>query len=145
MAGTLGGTLELKTEGVGRENLLDKLKGEGRIQLKKVEFHGWDLQASFASGVPHAGASRWPEGDGFFHVSDRSLEVNHLRLRAPQHEISLKGSVSFGRQADLTLESAGSNGGRNKTPGAERVMQISGPLEGPKVAIQTVSAQQPGD
>ena len=145
MAGTLGGTLELKTEGVGREALLDKLKGEGRIQLKRVEFRGWDLQASFASGSPHAGASHWPEGDGFFHVSDRSLEVNHLRLRAPQQEISLKGSVSFGRQADLTLESASGNSGKARTPGPERVMQISGPLEGPKVAIQTVSAQQPGD
>jgi AsmA-like C-terminal region/AsmA family len=145
MAGTAGGTLELKTEGVGREALLDKLKGEGRIQLKKIEFHGWDLQASFASGAPHAGASRWTEGEGFFHVSDRSLEVNHLRLRAPQQEISLKGSVSFGRQADLTLENASNSSGKAKTPGPERVMQISGPLEGPKVAIQTVSAQQPGD
>lgn len=145
MAGTLHGSLELKTEGLGREVLLDKLKGEGRIQLKKIEFRGWDLQASFASGAPHAGAGRWPEGDGFFHVSDRSLEVNYLRLRAPQQEISLKGSVSFGRQADLTLERAGTNSGKSKTSGPERVMQITGPLEGPKVAIQTVSAQQPGD
>lgn len=145
MAGTLGGTLELKTEGVGRDALLDKLKGEGRIQLKKVEFRGWDLQASFASGSPRTGASRWAEGDGFFHVSDRSFEVNHLQLRSPQQQISLKGSVSFGRQADLTLANESSGQNKTKTSGPERVMQISGPLEGPKVAIQTVSAQQPGD
>lgn len=145
IAGTLGGSLELRTEGVGRDVLLDKLKGEGRIQLKKVEFRGWDLQASFASGSPHAGASRWSEGEGFFHVSDRSLEVNHLQLRSPQQQISLKGSVSFGRQADLTLANEGSGASKAKSAGPERVMQISGPLEGPKVAIQTVSAQQPGD
>ncbi|MBS1839228.1 MAG: AsmA family protein [Acidobacteria bacterium] len=145
MAGTFGGTLNLETEGVGREVLLDKLKGEGRIQLKKTEFRGWDLQASLASGAPHAGASRWAEGDGVFHIGNRSLEVNHLRLRAPQQEISLKGSVSFGRQADLTVESAGSTGGKNKASGPEHVMQLTGPLEGPKVAIQAVSAQQPGD
>jgi uncharacterized protein involved in outer membrane biogenesis len=144
MLGTLGGTLELKTEGVGRDALLDKLKGEGRIQLKKVEFRGWDVQASFAAGTPHVGASRWTDGEGFFHVSERSLEVNHLRLRAPQQEVSLKGSVSFGRETDLTLESA-TGSGKTKAQGPERVMQISGPLEGPKVAIQTVSAQQPGD
>jgi hypothetical protein len=144
MTGTMGGSLELKTEGVGREALLDKLRGEGRIQLKKVEFRGWDVQASFAAGTPHVGASRWNEGDGVFHVSERSLEVNHLRLRAPQEEIRLKGSVSFGRQADLILENA-LGSGKQKVAGPERVMQISGPLEGPKVAIQNVSAQQPGD
>jgi hypothetical protein len=144
VTGTLSGSLELKTEGVGRDPLLDKLSGEGRIQLKKVEFRGWDVQASFAAGAPHAGASRWSDGEGVFHVSERSLELNHLRLRSPQEEISLKGSVSFGREADLTLEN-GAGASRAKVPSPQRVMQISGPLEGPKVAIQNVSAQQPGD
>jgi AsmA-like C-terminal region/AsmA family len=144
VAGILGGSLELKTEGVGRETLLDKLSGEGRIQLKKVEFRGWDVQASFAAGAPHAGASRWSDGEGVFHVSDRSLEVNHLRLRSPLEEVSLKGSISFGREADLTLENAAGTS-KAKVPSPQRVMQISGPLEGPKIAIQNISAQQPGD
>ena len=102
------------------------------------------MQASFAAGAPHAGASRWSDGEGVFHVSDRSLEVNHLRLRSPLEDISLKGSISFGREADLTLENAAGTS-RAKTPSPQRVMQISGPLEGPKVAIQNISAQQPGD
>jgi hypothetical protein len=144
VTGIMSGNLELKTEGVGREALLEKLRGEGRIQLKKVEFRGWDVQASFAAGTPHAGASRWSDGEGVFHVSERSLEVNHLLLRAAQEELRLKGSVSFGRQADLTLESA-SVAGKQRGSGPERVMQISGPIEGPKVAIQNISAQQPGD
>jgi len=143
IAGSLDGTLELKTEGVGREVLLDKLNGEGGVQLKKIEFRGWDVPASFASGAPHAGASRWADGEGVFHVSARSVELNHLRLRAPQEEVSLKGSISFGREADLPLDSTAL--GKTKTPRPERVMQISGPLEGPKVAIQTVAPQQPGD
>jgi len=143
VAGTLDGTLELKTEGVGREALLDKLTGEGHLQLKKIEFRGWDVPASFAAGAPHVGVSRWTDGDGVFHVSARSVEVNYLQLRAPQEEISLKGSVSFGREADLTLDSVAST--KTKTPRPERVMQISGPLEGPRVAIQTVAPQQPGD
>ena len=143
VAGTLDGALDLKTEGVGRDALLEKLTGEGNIQLKKIEFRGWDVPASFASGAPHAGASRWSDGDAVFHVSARSVEVNHLRLRAQQEEVSLKGSISFGRDADLTLESPAS--GNAKTPRPDRIMQINGPLEAPRVAIQTVVPQQPGD
>jgi hypothetical protein len=142
-AGALDGTMDLKTEGVGREALLDKLTGEGRIQLKKIEFRGWDVPATFASGALRTGASRWIDGEGMFHVSGRSVEVNHFRLRTQQDEIGLKGSVSFGREADLTLDSTAS--GKTKTPRSERIMQINGPLEGPKVAIQSVAPQQPGD
>ena len=143
VSGTLGGTLSIKTEGVGRDALLEKLTGAGRIQLRKIEFRGWDVQSSMAAGAPHPGASKWTDGEGVYHISGRSLEVNHLLLRAPQEEVSLKGSVSFGREADLTLGSAPT--GKLKSPRPERVMQISGPLDGPKVAIQTVPAQQPGD
>jgi hypothetical protein len=143
VSGTLGGTLTIKTEGIGRDVLLEKLIGEGRIQLKKVEFRGWDVQSSMAAGAPHPGSSKWTDGEGVYHISGRSLELNHLLLRAPQEEVSLKGSVSFGREADLTLGSAFT--GKLKSPRPERVMQISGPLDGPKVAIQTISAQQPGD
>lgn len=143
VTGTLGGTLSLKTEGIGRESLLEKLTGEGRVQLKKIEFRGWDLHTTMAAGAPHAGASKWTDGEGVFHVSGRSIEVNHLLVRTQQEEISLKGSVSFGREVDLTLGSAPT--GKVKSPHAEHVMQISGPLDGPKVAIQTVPAQQPGD
>lgn len=143
VTGTLSGTLALKTEGVGRDALLEKLTGEGRIQLKKVEFRGWDVETSMAVGTPHTGASKWTDGEGIFHVSGRSLELNYLLLRAPQEEVSLKGSVSFGREADLTLGSAPTSKVKSSRP--ERVMQISGPLDGPKVAIQTISTQQPGD
>ncbi|GAC1635808.1 MAG: hypothetical protein NVS9B14_13540 [Candidatus Acidiferrum sp.] len=142
-AGTLSGNLALKTEGVGREVLLDKLSGEGRVQLKKLDFRGWDVQASMASGTPHTGSSQWTDGEGMFHVSGRSVEVNYLLLRSPQEQVSLKGSIGFGRNADLTLGSSPS--GKVKSPRPERVMQISGPLDGPKVAIQTINAQQPGD
>src|SRR5262249_54559303 len=46
MAGLAAGTLELQTEGVGRDELLSKLVGRGDFQLNKVEFRGWDVSAS---------------------------------------------------------------------------------------------------
>jgi hypothetical protein len=144
MSGIASGDLRLKTGGIGREVLLDNLHGDGSIQLKNMEFRGWDLRASLSGGAPRAGLTRWIDGDGIFHVGERSLELNALRLRGPQDEVTLKGSVSFGREADLTLETAAGTG-RMRTAGPGRVMQISGPLEGPRISIQNLSVQQPGD
>src|SRR5467141_5391699 len=62
IGGVASGTLQLKTEGVGRDELLGKLTGRGEFRLNKVEFRGWDVNASVEDGVAHTGVSRWPTG-----------------------------------------------------------------------------------
>src|SRR6266852_778023 len=58
LGGVASGTLQLKTEGVGRDELLGKLAGRGEFHLNKLEFRGWDVNASVVDGAAHAGVSR---------------------------------------------------------------------------------------
>jgi len=145
ITGNASGLIQLKTGGVGREALLQKLSGEGKFQLRAVEFRGWDVAASLASGSPHSGASRWSSGEGTFHVADQSFELNALRLLAPREEVLLKGSVSFQREADLTLQSVADDLRRSRLAAASHVISIAGPLDGPKISLVGRIAQQPGD
>lgn len=145
VTGNASGSIQLKTGGVGREALLQSLSGEGKFQLRAVEFRGWDVAASLASGSPHSGASRWSSGEGTFHVADQSFELNALRLLAPREEVLLKGSVSFQREADLTLQSVGDDLRRGRLAAASHVLSIAGPLDGPKISLVGRIAQQPGD
>src|SRR5260370_8110147 len=57
LGGEASGTLQVKTEGVGREELLGKLAGRGEFRLNQVEFRGWDVNASLAAGPIHTGLS----------------------------------------------------------------------------------------
>jgi hypothetical protein len=50
--GMASGTVHLTTAGVGREELLQKLTGNGDVHLKNIEFRGWDVSASVADGAP---------------------------------------------------------------------------------------------
>lgn len=145
VSGTASGSIQLKTAGVGREALLQKLAGEGTLQLHAVEFRGWDVAASLTSGLPRSGASRWTSGEGMFHIADQSLELNALRLAAPREQLLLKGSVSFRREADLTLEATGGDPRRGKISQANHILNIAGPLDGPRVSLIDRIAQQPGD
>jgi len=45
------GTIRLKTAGVGREELLQKLTGAGEVHLTNLELRGWDVNASVADGI----------------------------------------------------------------------------------------------
>jgi hypothetical protein len=146
--GTASGTLHLETAGVGREELLGKLVGRGDFHLTKVELRGWDVNASVADGAAHAGVSRWAAGTGSFRLKDHSIFLDDLKLDGGNQLTLVNGTLSFGQNADLAVETA--SGRKTKdhkpaVPGTDRVLKISGPLDGPKVSVEKAEARQPAD
>jgi hypothetical protein len=148
LAGLASGTVHVETEGVGRDELLQKLAGGGEVKLQNVEFRGWDVSASVAEGAPRTGTSRWTTGAGKFTMRNRSVTVEALTLESGAERTSLQGTVSFTRDADLTIEtlSAGKRPARAiGTNEGGHVLKISGPLDGPRVSLERVAARQPAD
>jgi uncharacterized protein involved in outer membrane biogenesis len=148
IAGTASGTLELKTEGVGRDELLGKLDGRGHIQLQNIEFRGWDVNASVADGAAHTGISRWLTGEGSFVLKDRSIQLEGLRLDGGKESTLVSGTLSFGRDAELAIETTNPRTGKNRKAAdlaIGHILKISGPLDGPKVSLEKAGVRQPAD
>jgi hypothetical protein len=148
LAGAATGTLHLRTEGVGREELLGKLAGRGDFHLSKVEFRGWDVNASVADGAVHTGVSRWASGEGSFRLKDRSILLEELKLDSGKEWTLVNGTLSFGQDADLAIEMASarsSKGRKTMNVAIGHVLKISGPLDGPKISVEKLSVRQPAD
>ncbi len=144
-AGTASGTLHLTTQGVGREELLENLAGRGDLRMRNVEFRGWDVSASVADGEPRTGRSRWAAGEGAFTLRDRGIVLAGLRLEAGHEVTFVKGTVSFGHDADLTLQTTTDGKRESRTPEAGHVLKISGPLDVPRVSVERALSRQPAD
>jgi len=148
VGGVASGELHLKTEGVGRDELLGKLSGQGELHLSKVEFRGWDVNASVAEGAAHSGNSRWLTGEASFRLKDRSILLEQLRLDGATDSTLVNGTLSFGRDADLAIETASLRKSKTRAANdsaAGHILKISGPLDGPKISLEKVHPQQPAD
>ena len=148
VAGLASGKIKLKTEGVGRDELIGKLKGQGDFHLTKVEFRGWDVNASLADGAARAGVSRWAAGEAFFSIQDRGILLDELRLEAPKESTVVTGTLSFGRDANLAIQTASAPKGKGPKPTDSEtghVLKISGPLDGPKISVEKAGLRQPAD
>jgi uncharacterized protein involved in outer membrane biogenesis len=148
LTGIAAGTLHLKIEGVGREELLGKLEGRGNFHLTKVELRGWDVNASVADGAAHTGVSRWAAGTGSFRLKDHSIFLDDVKLDGGNQLTLVNGTLSFGQNADLAVETASTQktkGLKPNAPGTARVLKISGPLDGLKVSVEKPGARQPAD
>lgn len=148
LAGLASGTVHLVTEGVGSAELLRRLAGGGDVQLRNVEFRGWDMSASVADGAPHTGTSRWTIGDGTFTMRNRMVTVDNLTLQAGGEQTLLQGTVSFERVAELTIETLNAGSRRGSPLGlreSDHVLKISGPLDGPRISLEKAAARLPAD
>jgi len=106
------------------------------------------VNASVSDGAPHTGTSRWTSGEGAFTMRNRGVTVEHLTLESGAERTALQGTVSFTRDADLTIETLNAGKRRGRTIGindAGHVLKISGPLDGPRVSVEKVAAHQPAD
>jgi hypothetical protein len=143
-AGFASGSLHMTTQGVGRDELLQHLAGRGDVRVRNVDFRGWDVSASVADGQPRIGQSHWAAGEGTFSLRDRAIILAGLRLDTGRESTFVKGTVSFGRDADLTVQI--SDGRREiRASEANRVLKISGPLDVPRVSVEPALARQPAD
>ena len=137
--GSASGSRQLKTTGVGREELLKNLDGSGVVNLKKVELRGWDLPGSVADGATRAGISRWPAGECAFLIRNRSVVLQWLQLNDPREQTSVEGTLSFGSDADLSVSTQLRNANKvqpRKASARGHVLKISGPLDGLRVSVE---------
>ena len=138
--GLASGSVDLTTAGVGREELLKKLAGRGNIQVKNVEFRGWDVANSLESGAAKTGASRWSSAEGEFEVKDLGVSFDEIQLASPGTREWVGGTLGFGKDVAMTFRTATTDV-RGAVRGAEvRVLRVNGPAEAPRAAVETVSA-----
>jgi hypothetical protein len=145
MSGAASGNLELKTSGVGREELLQNLDGHAEVHLKKVELRGWDVPASVEEGAARSGSTRWPSGECAFLVRNRSLVLQWLHLDAGREQTSVEGKLSFASEADLSVSThpmEKSKTQSQKSSPKGHVLKISGPLDGPRVTVEKTPEPQ---
>ena len=145
LAGLASGAIHLKTTGVGRDELLQKLTGAGKVRLDNLEFRGWDVNASVADGEVHPGVSSWPTGVGTFTVRDRNVFLEDVRLDGGTQFTLIDGTVSFSREADLAIETTAGKRSVRNTSGPGPMLKIVGPLDGPRVTREKIAPRQPAD
>ena len=113
--------------------------------MRNIEFRGWDVSASVSEGEPRTGESRWAAGEGAFTLRDQGVVLGGLRLESGREFTFVKGTVSFGRDADLTIQTTTDGRRESRTVEPGHILKISGPLDVPRVSVERTQAREPAD
>jgi hypothetical protein len=141
VSGLLSGDVRLTMHGVGREKLLDSLKGEGHVFGNRAEIRGLDLSSG-------AEAPSSPELSGQFSSVNADLSVEARKIRFEKIAlVEANGSYEGRGMSDFSRTIIFQLWPRVQLPGLkrtdphppERSFRVTGALEAPLVFVEPIS------
>jgi AsmA protein len=137
LAGQLSGSVRLSLHGIGRENLLDSLKGEGRISAVKAGILDLDVTA-LDGGAPHEEINgQFSEMNAEFSIAAREIRLEKISLLDDKESFEGAGTADFTRTIRIELRPRQQAGGVKPVRAAatDGVYRVTGLLESPRVSF----------
>lgn len=156
LAGQISGEARVSMHGIGKEDLLNSLKGTGTLSAASATIQGFDLSNGTHSeeqnpdgGHPSAGAAgistnpseQFPVVNAEFSIASRKINFEKIALMNSEDPFEGRGTVDFGRgiEFDLWPQAMAENVEQEvKQTGAENsvpTFRVTGTLEAPRVTV----------
>jgi len=141
VSGLLSGDVRLSFHGVGREKLLDSIKGEGRISAARVAIRGLDFSPPSVAQVSRDSSGQFSLFTADISVDARKLQFQKISLVDGAGSYQGIGTSDFSRSIHFSFSR------RLQLPGLkhsdlhppERLIRLDGTLDAPRVSVEPIS------
>jgi AsmA-like C-terminal region len=143
LTGQLSGDVKLSFHGIGREQLLNTLKGEGHVSATQFGIRGMDLSAPSANAAEHSVSNdRFSLVNAEISVDARKIHFQKIALVAGNGLFDGKGTSDFSRiiQIDFWRPPQSKALARVDVRPENKFIRVSGSLEAPRVSFQLFPA-----
>jgi hypothetical protein len=159
LSGQISGEARVSMHGIGRENLLNSLTGEGTLSAEGATIQGFDLSGGTHTEDANSGGTRtdggfsdipaneseqFPVVNGEFSISSRKITFEKIALLDSEDPYEGRGTADFGRgiQFDLWPQAMAENVEldvkRTASDPPVPTFRVSGTLEAPRITLVAI-------
>ena len=142
ISGTASATLTISTHGVGRENLIRFIEGDGQLDARKAELRGLNLSNVISGSTQETSSGSMASAQGTFHVANGSVATSNLLLENSHGRFQAEGSIDFSRALDMQIHPSIVHAAK-KSGGVPPVFLLRGTIEAPIVSTPSIPPQSP--
>jgi hypothetical protein len=142
-SGTASATIRISSHGIGRENLVRSIEGDGKLDARKAEFRGLIFPSMTPGSKQDYSAGPFASAQGSFHIGNGAIAISDLLLENSQGRFQAEGHIDFSHALDLRIHPsnirAATNAGSAPLPG----FLLRGTIEAPIASAPSSSTQTP--
>ena len=137
ISGTASATVTLAAHGVGRENLVRSMEGDGAIYARNAELRGLDLASLIPGGNPDSPPGRFVSAKGSFHIGSGGIETSDFVLDNSQGRFQAEGRIDFSRTLNFRIHPSMFHATTSPANASPPSFLLSGTVEAPKLVLSS--------
>jgi hypothetical protein len=142
ISGKASATLTLGAHGVGRENLVHSIEGDGTLDARNAEFRGLDFAGLISGNDPDSSPGHFVSARGSFHIGGGAIEVTDFVLDNSQGRFQAEGSINFSRTLNLRIHPSIFHATTTLASAPPPSFLLGGTVEAPRVILPTPPATE---
>jgi hypothetical protein len=141
ITGIASATLSVSAHGIGRQNLIDTLEGNGTLSARNAEISGLDLTGVFNGESQDALLSQFASMRGAFRIHDREIDLANFVLDHSRGRLQVEGPINFSHALSLRLHPSIFQATTSPNSASPPSFLLSGTIEDPKLIIPSAAPQ----
>ncbi len=143
ISGTTSATLTISSHGVGRENLVRSIEGDGHLDARKAELRGLNLASVISGSTQDASPGPITSAQGTFHIANGAITTSDLLLENSQGRFQAEGRIDISRALDMRIHPSIAHTAAKPGSAPTQSFLLRGTIEEPIVSAPGLPPQTP--
>ena len=103
VTGNASATLTLSAHGVGRQDLVSSMTGEGTLNAKNTSLRGIDLSSVFPGDSPDPAPDLFASVQGSYRIQNKGVDIKNLLLDNSRGRLEAEGRIDFSHALNILV------------------------------------------
>jgi len=135
MEGSASSTLTLSAHGVGRQDLISSMQGQGTVEGKNIAMRGIDLSSIFPGNNLNNESQTFSSVQGTYRILAGGIDLSNFKLDASQGRLDAEGRVDFSHALNIRVHSAIVQASAAPPTVSSPIYELGGTIEIPKLIL----------
>ncbi|HTC63454.1 MAG TPA: AsmA-like C-terminal region-containing protein [Candidatus Saccharimonadales bacterium] len=143
MEGNASSTLTLSAHGVGRQDLISSMQGQGTVEGKNIALRGIDLSSIFPGNNLDNESETFSSVQGTYRILAGGIDLSNFKLDASQGRLDAEGRVDFSHALNIRVHSAIVQASAAPPTVSSPIYELGGTIEIPKLVLPSTVPRGP--
>jgi hypothetical protein len=147
IGGNASATLSLSAHGIGRQDLVGSMQGQGTLNGRNVELRGLDLSSVFPGDNPNAAPDVFASLQGKYRIQAGGIDLADFVMDNSRGRLEAEGRIDFSHALNIRVHPSIFQAATAPASASPPSFLLAGTIESPKLVLPSAapkSALRPG-